>query len=368
MKFLLPVTLMLLISVSTFAHDGHAHATTAAIQNKIENLNTDTGVQLIVQRSSAPRQNGIRPLTASYFDAFAGKVEVQSDNAFLYVESDGMPNHPMMIGITAWQQQVPLPQSYKGNNAWKIPLSPVPAKNPMSAKDHFFRGAIALAVNGVPIFNPIKNDGRTDTLKAGELDQWGGHCGRGDDYHYHIAPVHLEKLVGKGNPIGVALDGYPIYGYNDPNGRPPTDLDWLNGHKGPDGEYHYHATKTYPYVNGGFFGEVIERAGQVDPQPRSDGLRPALRPLRGAKIVGFENPTPGNYVVRYVVDRQNRSIQYSVAENGTATFRFISPQGTRTETYRPRPPAGGGGRNPKRPGRNERQRPRPPGNRGAESR
>ena len=37
----------------------------------------------------------------------------------------------------------------------------------MSAKHHFFRGAIALAVNGVPIFNPIKNDGKTDTLLAG---------------------------------------------------------------------------------------------------------------------------------------------------------------------------------------------------------
>ena len=46
-------------------------------------------------------------------------------------------------------------------------------------------------------------------------------------------PVHLEKIVGAGNPVAVALDGYAIYGYNDPNGKPPTDLDWLNGHKGP---------------------------------------------------------------------------------------------------------------------------------------
>ena len=82
----------------------------------------------------------------------------------------------------------------------------------MSAKTNFFRGAIALAVNGVPIFNPIKNNGVTDTLIAGELDKWGGHCGRADDYHYHVAPVHLEKLTGKGKPLAFALDGYPIYG------------------------------------------------------------------------------------------------------------------------------------------------------------
>lgn len=97
----------------------------------------------------------------------------------------------MMVGIRAWQQQVPLPQAYRGDNARRIPLQPITAKRPMSAKTDFFRGAIALAVNGVPIFNPIKNDGRTDTFLAGELDEWGGHCGRADDYHYHLPPVHL---------------------------------------------------------------------------------------------------------------------------------------------------------------------------------
>ena len=120
-----------------------------------------------------------------------------------------MPDHDMMVGITAWQQQVPIPQPYFGSNAWQIPLNPVPARNPMSTKTNFFRGAIALAVNGVRIFNPIKNNGVTDTLIAGELDKWGEHCGRAD--HYHVAPVHLEKLTGKGKPLTFALDGYPIY-------------------------------------------------------------------------------------------------------------------------------------------------------------
>ena len=46
------------------------------------------------------------------------------------------------------------------------------------------------------------------------------------------------------------------------NGKPPTNLDWLNGHKGPGGKYHYHATKTYPYLNGGFYGEVVQRGGR----------------------------------------------------------------------------------------------------------
>lgn len=329
---------------------------------KIEQLNNTVTVQLLAQ-NALPNQSDERvdnqrnsPPLHKYFTPFSGSLKLRWDNNYYYVESNGMPDHPMMTGITAWQQQVPLPQSYTGNNAWRIPLHPVPAKNPMSTKEHFFRGAIALAVNGVPIFNPIKNDGKTDTLKAGELDQWGGHCGRADDYHYHIAPVHLEKIVGAGNPVAVALDGYPIYGYNDPNGKPPTDLDWLNGHKGPDGEYHYHATKTFPYLNGGFYGEVVELNGQVDPQPRAQGVRPSLPGLKGAKIVGFDRPKPGSFVVRYEVFGDPRSVEYTVAKNGSATFNFVSAEGTKTENYTPRQGGGDGRRNAERPTGNEPQR------------
>lgn len=207
-------------------------------------------------------------LLQSSFAPFASTVKTRSDSDFFYVESNGIPDHRMMVGITAWQQQVPIPQAYTGNNAWRIPLKPVPAKQPLSAKTGFFRGAIAMAVNGVPIFNPIKNDGRTDTLVAGELDEFGGHCGRADDYHYHIAPVHLQNQAGPGQPIAWALDGYPIFGYQEKSSPDYAPLDQWNGHHGPDGNYHYHATKTYPYLNGGFFGEVVERDGQVDPQPR----------------------------------------------------------------------------------------------------
>ena len=52
-------------------------------------------------------------------------------------------------------------------------------------------------------FHPLS---RTDTVVAGELDKWGGHCGRADDYHYHIAPVHLQKTVGAGNPVDLVAE------------------------------------------------------------------------------------------------------------------------------------------------------------------
>ncbi len=306
------------------------------------------------------------PDMAQAFEAFVQlkAIKTRWDDRFFYVESNGIPAHQLMVGITAWQQQVPLPQKYVGENSWQIPLHPVPAKKPQSTKGRFLRGAIALAANGVPIFNPLNNRGE-DSYLIGELDEFGGHCGRADDYHYHIAPVHLEKTIGKGLPIAYALDGYPIYGYEEPDGSKVVGLDAFNGHKDKSGNYHYHATKKYPYLNGGFHGEVVERDNQVDPQPRAEPLRPDLRPLRDAKITDFQEAKPGSYVLTYDVRGKKGSVSYTLADDGTAKFTFVDTNGSTTsETYSPRRRGpGGGGDNdrrpppPPRPGENRPPRP-----------
>ena len=73
------------------------------------------------------------PEAAKAFRPF-DRVKTRWDDKYLYVESNGLPDHPMMKGIRAWQQQVPLPQPYTGDNAWRIPLNPVPAKSPAMAR------------------------------------------------------------------------------------------------------------------------------------------------------------------------------------------------------------------------------------------
>lgn len=270
------------------------------------------------------------------------EVSVRRDDRYFYVESKGVPNHQMMVGIRAWQQQVPLPQPYQGDNAWRIPVKPVPAKEPAIAKDRFLRGAIALAVNGVPIFNPFNNRGE-DAYLIGELDEYGGHCGRADDYHYHIAPVHLEKQIGKGAIIAYALDGYPIYGYTEPDGSKPVGLDSLNGHHDAQGNYHYHASPTYPYLNGGFHGEVVEREGQVDPQPRAQGVREALTQLRGARIVGFVATQPNSFRLTYDISGRQGKVEYTLNANGSVAFTYTEPNGqTRSELATPRRRGPGG--------------------------
>ncbi|MFM7605412.1 MAG: YHYH protein, partial [Prosthecobacter sp.] len=285
------------------------------------------------------------PQTAKAFLPFT-KLDLRADSDFLYVGSNGMPDHNMMVGITAWQQQVPLPQPYFDDNAWRIPLKPVPAKEPAMIHGRFLRGAIALAVNGVPIFNPQNNRGEV-SYEIGELDQWGGHCGRADDYHYHITPLHLQLQVGKSMPVAYALDGYPVYGLTEPDGAPVSNLDECHGHESQSVGYHYHASNQYPYVFAGFHGEVVEREEQVDPQPRAQGVREALTALRGAKITAFESIGKDSYKLSYEVNGDKRSVSYSIKTDGTYPFNFDNGrEGTANEVYTARRQGGGGGGGP----------------------
>lgn len=279
-------------------------------------------------------QGGQVPLVQKHFEPFKNKLQLKSTADFLYVGSDGFPDHPMMIGIKAWQQQVPLPQPYTKTNAWRIPLHPKLAEKPISSKKALYSGAIALAVNGVPIFNALNNRGE-DAYLAGELDDYGGHCGRGDDYHYHAAPVHLEKVVGKGNPIAYALDGFPIYGYTDSKGKEPQDLDEFNGRMEEDG-YRYYSTKTYPYINGGMRGEVFVRGDRIEPQPSDRPIRPAGTPLRGATITDFVRNDPAKtYTVKYQLRRAENSVKYTINQDGSYTFTYRDASGKETsENYR----------------------------------
>lgn len=271
------------------------------------------------------------------FAPFKDKLTLRTDDKYFNVGSDGLPSHPMMKGIRSWQQQVPLPQPYTGSNAWRIPLKPVLAARPISAKRALFRGAIALAVNGVPIFNALNNRGE-DAFLAGELDDWGGHCGRGDDYHYHIAPLHQEKIVGAGKPIAYALDGFPIYGLKDTDGAPPGELDEFNGKFGKDGTYRYHATTTYPYINGGMRGVVEVRGDQIEPQPRDAPARPALKPLKGATITDFSlDDTTKSSTLAYELRGKTHTVRYTINADRSVTFVYQDGAGNKTtETYRRR--------------------------------
>jgi len=260
------------------------------------------------------------------------------DETYFYVSSNGIPAHNMMVGITSWQQQVPISQPYTGTNHWSIPLAPVYAATPVSTKSNFMKGAVALAVNGVPIFNALNNRGE-DSYLIGELDQWGGHCGKGDDYHYHAAPLHLSSTSGL-KPIAFALDGFAVYGAKEPDGSTMKTLDECHGHVGSNNVYHYHGTNDYPYVVGSMKGKVTldpsttAPENQIIPQAFTNPLRPALTPLNGASITAFSAPSSNSYLLTYKIGAKTGSVQYSWTNTNLYTFVFTDVDGKQTNaTY-----------------------------------
>ena len=274
----------------------------------------------------------------SAFSGFKPAVGTSWDDTYFYVSSTGIPNHNMMIGITSWQQQVPITQPYSGTNSWSIPLLPVYATVPLSTKTNLMKGAVAIAVNGIPIFNALNNRGE-DSYKIGELDIWGGHCGRGDDYHYHAAPLHLSTINGL-KPIAFAVDGFPVYGAKEPDGSSMNTLDTCHGHVGTNGNYHYHGTTDYPYVVGAMKGKVtLDPAttapeNQVIPQAFTKPVRPATSPLSGAIITDFASVGSNGYLLTYKRGTKNGYVRYSWDATNKYTFILTDTAGVAvTTTY-----------------------------------
>ncbi len=271
----------------------------------------------------------------SAFSPFKPKVNTHWDDDWFYVESLGLAQHEMMTGITSWQQQVPIPQCYTGTNAWQIPLNPALADTAIPVDSiHFTRGAVAVAVNGIPIFNPHTNTG-VDAFLDGQLDVYGGHSGRADDYHYHIAPLHLYQQTLPTRPIAFALDGYAVYGAQEPEGTPMQPLDTNHGHFGQDGVYHYHGTAGAPYMIGNMVGQVTEdTTHQLIPQPHAHPVRPALTPLQGATIISHTpNADTTGYTLIYVRNGQTDSVVYSWTSTGVYTYEFHVNGVMTTQTY-----------------------------------
>lgn len=276
----------------------------------------------------------------SAFAQFASTVSTTYDANFFYVNSTGIPNHTMMVGISSrgWQQQVPTSKCYINANHWTIPLNPVIAITPVPVSStHFLKGAIAIAVNGVPIFNYHTNTG-VDSFIDGQLDNYGGHCGRGDDYHYHIAPLHLITL-GQASatlPIAFGLDGYAVYGNLEPNGTAMTTLDANHGHYGTNGVYHYHGTAAAPYMIGNMVGVVTEDANlQIIPQPQGTAIRTEnWTPLAGALITSCVANANNGYNTAYTLNGiSGYATNYTATAAGLYTFQYVTPTGTTSTNY-----------------------------------
>jgi len=123
-------------------------------------------------------------------------------------------------------------------------------------------GPIGILLSGAPLFDPYEGNGTTVALannfyltnEHGEkvyfIDGCYGHPSPQRAYHYHGMPTCItEKVDGPTGPshmIGVALDGFPIYGDRNIEGNlvKTSELDECNGIDSPTPEfpkgiYHY---------------------------------------------------------------------------------------------------------------------------------
>jgi len=197
---------------------------------------------------------------------FADQVTIDCTESHADLYSDTFPEHDVMNGITATNEQVAVPAP---DFSAPIPLAPI-----MAYAATTMDAALGIAVNGVPIYDysaggelVIDSDGTStydsnlDTLVQGQLDNCGGHSGRGDDYHYHVTPSCMIDVMDNkdDNPIiGWAYDGYPIYGDNNPDGTTIEIgvLDPCNGQSDDQFGYRYHTSDAQPYILKCLKGEV----------------------------------------------------------------------------------------------------------------
>ncbi|AKS46077.1 YHYH protein [Octadecabacter temperatus] len=252
-------------------------------------------------------------------------VTCNGDNAV--VSSDTYPDHELMTGIVGTNEQVPVPaKSYDA----PIPLLPVLGDTPQTRD-----AALAVAVNGVPIFDYtgggemsqddlLHYQSQHDTLTTQQLDICGGHAGRGDDYHYHVAPTcMIEQMKNAGDDaiIGWAFDGFPIYGDNNPDGTEIAegDLDLCNGQPDETFGYRYHTSTEAPYILQCLMGEVaslrdLPRTAPLAPASGGGGIEPGRPPRGGVEGLVFTQSPDGRRSMDYTYEGEAYYMRYSPSE------------------------------------------------------
>ena len=124
-------------------------------------------------------------------------------------------------------------------------------------------GSIGIMISGSVLFNPYEGDGNTVAMannfsltdasgnKVWFVDSCSGHpTPLQGEYHYHglssCVTSEVDTPDGPSHIVGLALDGFPIYGAKDIDGKavPVSSLDECNGITSatpefPNGIYHY---------------------------------------------------------------------------------------------------------------------------------
>ncbi|OUV39345.1 MAG: hypothetical protein CMA18_002785 [Methanobacteriota archaeon] len=230
---------------------------------------------------------------------FQCEVTVTVQNGNMVVQSNGIPNHDFLstMGCCAPEMDYtstfpldPVNDTTGGHDSTNCPASAgrwecVPA-----------RGAVAMSVNGAPIFGPEEGPGGdavalhfdyfNENRQPIVLGWCTGHSAGPNGYHYHYDAncVYWEPATGESmddydiskiqsnqhSPIiGWAFDGYPIYGmygYNDDQSAlTPITSSYVIERTQEGGDQGYNGIDDWNYVEG--TGDLDECNGRFGPTP-----------------------------------------------------------------------------------------------------
>ncbi|MBA45632.1 MAG: hypothetical protein CMB31_03485 [Euryarchaeota archaeon] len=240
---------------------------------------------------------GIDDYNTSGDDNHVCQVTITLENETVTISSNGLPNHDLESGPGCCASG----QSY----TWTVPRSPTNdttgghnSENCPEANGDYRcaddRGDIAIAINGVPIFGPEDGPGG-DAVASNKgvyeenrqhiwLGLCHGHSGPGGVYHYHAdancVHWHPNETAGEGwkdysfpsstntgeasDVIGVAFDGYPIYGVFGDDGTGQI-VEMKSSYRLKAGETGYNGIDDYEYVSG--LGHLDVCNGHFGPTP-----------------------------------------------------------------------------------------------------
>jgi len=226
--------------------------------------------QLLVSPNMAGVLEGLNwgsPQTVDGVTWDGAMISTSRDGDVFSVTTNSIPNHERDDFYAVPNNGVIVPDSSSATIAadptraqemtFTIPTTPSYSNTTTNAP----LGSIGIMISGAVLFNPFEGDGATvamannftitqNGVTASFVDDCSGHPTPQGTYHYHANSACVTRQVDAvGEPshmIGVALDGFPIYGAYDMTGRQVTSdkLDQCNGiysptPEFPSGIYHY---------------------------------------------------------------------------------------------------------------------------------
>lgn len=231
-------------------------------------------------------------------------IKISYSGTNVTLKPNGIPNHKRdtyyavpdagVVVPTAMTAKVEKDPTKAQSYNFTIPTTPVYSSKTTATS----MGSIGVMISGAVLYNPYEGDGKTVAMSsnftitdsaghtASFVDSCSGHPTPNQGaYHYHGLPscitAKVDKTNGPSHIIGVALDGFPIYGSKDANGKTVSvkSLDKCDGifsatPEFPKGIYHYVLPGTTDATSSiqCFHGAVD--SSQIQAMPNMGGPKP----------------------------------------------------------------------------------------------